>query len=157
MKSFDATAFDYYQTEKEVNEFEAFLNKHQSLKERKDILPFFRKRLHLSSMCGVLGPSIGEVDRLAWEYDLFGDFVCDLVVGDWERKSYCFIEFEDAEPQSIFEKVGKKATRDWGRRFEHGYSQVIDWFHKLVKMSEHPDFEGPFGKCLRRGSHPRSG
>lgn len=97
-------------------------------------------------MCGVLSPALGIVDRVALEYDLFGDFACDLALGDWERKAYCFIEFENAEPQSIFEKVGKKATRDWSRRFDHGSSQVIDWFHKLAKMTDHPDFEGRFGK-----------
>ncbi len=148
MKTFDTITFDLLESERQVNEFERLLEERPSLKEKTDILPFFRSRPHLSAMCGVLSPAlvIGPVDRIALEYDLFGDYACDLALGDWNRKAYCFIEFEDAEPQSIFQKAGKKATREWGRRFEHGYSQVIDWFHKLTKMTEHPDFEARFGK-----------
>lgn len=148
MKTFDPITFDLVRSEKAVQEFERLLGRYPSLKEKRDILPFFYRRPHLCALCGVLSPAIGavDVDRVAVEYDLFGDFACDLVLGDWDRKAYCFIELEDAEPQSIFQKAGKKATREWGRRFEHGYSQVIDWFHKLTKMAEHPDFEGRFGK-----------
>jgi antiviral defense system Shedu protein SduA len=146
MKAFRSIAFDFLRSEKEVDEFEKLLQNNTSLQERKDILPFFRKREQLCAMCSVLSPEISVVDRVALEYDLFGDFACDLALGDWDRKAYCFIEFEDAEPQSIFEKAGKKANRNWGRRFEHGYSQIIDWFHKLTKMAENPEFEGRFGK-----------
>jgi len=146
MKTFDTIAFDFVRSEKAVLDFESLLRKNPSLKEKKDILPFFHRRPQLCALYGVLSPVIGAVDRVAREYDLFGDFACDLALGDWDRKAYCFIEFEDAEPQSIFQKAGQKATREWGRRFEHGYSQVIDWFHKLTKMAEHPDFEGRFGK-----------
>lgn len=56
--------------------------------------------------------------RIAYEFDVFGDFACDLAVGEQASGSYCFIEFEDAQQNSIFEKSGKKATREWSRRFD---------------------------------------
>lgn len=146
MKTFEAVGFDYALCQAEVKEFETLLASKSVLKERKDVLPFFRKRRQLSAFCGVLTGSIATADRLAWEYDLFGDFACDLVVGDSKKSAYCFIEFEDAAPDSLFRQAGKKATREWSPRLDHGYSQLIDWVYKLTKMAEHTDFEARFGK-----------
>ncbi len=67
------------------------------------------------------------------------------MVGEWGRGEYCFVEFEDASPESVFEQRGKKATREWGRRFDHGYSQVIDWAYKLDDRSASADFLDRFG------------
>jgi hypothetical protein len=146
MKTFDPVVFDYAACQTEVTQFGALLAAKAALKERKDILPFFRKRRQLSAFCGVLSGAISQANLVAWEYDLFGDFACDLVVGDSTKMAFCFIEFEEATPKSIFQQAGKKATRDWSPRFDHGYSQVIDWVYKLTKMAEHPDFEARFGK-----------
>jgi hypothetical protein len=78
-------------------------------------------------------------------YPLFGDFTCDLVAGDSARNAYCLIEFEDAGPASCFIKRGKRSTRYWSPRFEHGYSQIIDWFHKLDDMRRSDDLVARFG------------
>jgi hypothetical protein len=67
------------------------------------------------------------------------------VVGEWERGAYCFVEFEDARKDSVFKKQGAKATREWGARFDHGYSQIIDWFHKLDGRSPGIDLLARFG------------
>jgi hypothetical protein len=147
MKAFDAIGFDYVTCLAQVGEFEHLLTTKSALKERQDILPFFRKRTQLSALCSVVSSVVnGRTDRIAWEYDLFGDYACDLVVGDWDHKCYCFIEFEDATPSSLFHQVGKKASRDWSSRFEHGCSQTIDWIHKLSHMAESLDYEARFGK-----------
>lgn len=42
MKAFNTIAFDLLQSEKEVSQFDQLLQKHPSLKEKRDILPFFR-------------------------------------------------------------------------------------------------------------------
>jgi hypothetical protein len=57
----------------------------------------------------------------------------------------CFVEFEDAQPDSVFQQQGTKATREWGRRFDHGYSQIIDWAHKLDGRSPSTDLLARFG------------
>jgi hypothetical protein len=97
-------------------------------------------------LCGRFDPTIGVADRVAWEFDIFGDFACDLAVGDWERKAYCFVEFEDASPASIFERQGKKASKEWSKRFNHGCSQIIDWFWKLADRTKGDDFLARFGE-----------
>jgi Domain of unknown function (DUF4263) len=84
-------------------------------------------------------------DRIAHEYPLFGDFSCDLVVGDWVRQAYVLVEFENAAPNSVFVKKGQKATPEWSPRFEHGFSQILDWFYKLDTQRHSPDFEERFG------------
>jgi hypothetical protein len=47
--------------------------------------------------------------------------------GPGEREPFIWV----TNANSVFQKQGEKATREWGRRFDHGYSQAIDWAHKL--------------------------
>ena len=54
-----------------------------------------------------------------------------------------FVEFEDARPNSIFKK--SKPTPEWSPRFEHGFSQILDWFYKLDTQRHPADFESRFG------------
>jgi hypothetical protein len=89
---------------------------------------------------------MASADRVAREFELFGDFRCDLAVGDSEGGVYCFVEFEGAGPESIFRRQGEKATREWSPRFEHGYSQFIDWFYKLRDREKADEYEARFGK-----------
>ncbi len=146
MKKLDPIAFDYPLCRTQFEDLRDWLAAKGDLSERDDVLPFFRARPHLAVLFGMFNPRIGWVDRIAWEFDLFGDFACDLVVGEWATGEYCFVEFEDAQTDSIFQKQGKKATREWGRRFDHGYSQIIDWAHKLDGRSPSPDLLARFGR-----------
>lgn len=107
---------------------------------------FFEPRAQLRALVGLYNTSLASPDRLAWQYPIFGDFRCDFAVGDWGRKAYTFVEFEDARPNSLFVKQGERATRAWSPRFDGGYSQVIDWFYKLQVMTDTPDMEARFGK-----------
>ncbi len=141
--------FSYQQCLKEVQEFQFFLGSHQALKERDEILPFFKDRKHLSAFLGAYNYHIVKYDRVAHEYPLFGDFVADLVVGDWARHAYVFVEFENAAPDSIF-VTRNRDVPEWSPRFEHGFSQILDWFYKLDSQRHAPDFEQRFGD---RGVH----
>ncbi|WP_020472440.1 Shedu anti-phage system protein SduA domain-containing protein [Zavarzinella formosa] len=147
MKSFIPVSFDLAKAEEAVREFSNLLTRKDALGESADILPLFRRLPLLCHMCHVGSKSLalGSVNRYATEYHLFGSYVCDLVLADWENSTFTFIEFEDAMPSSVFVKNGKKATKEWSKRFDHGCSQIIDWFHKIAKMTEHPDFEDLFG------------
>jgi len=146
MKTLEPLHFDSKLCRKELDEFKELLDNNPTLDERKDVLPFFRNRQHLSAFIGSYIQGLDNFDRLAFEYSLFGDFYCDLVVGDSEAGCYCFIEFEDASPTSIFEQKSKKATLEWSSRFEHGFSQIVDWFWKLADMENTTAFESQFGK-----------
>ncbi|NER96605.1 MAG: DUF4263 domain-containing protein [Symploca sp. SIO1B1] len=87
---------------------------------------------------------MGYYHRKISRYDLFGDFVCDLVVGDSVKRSFCFIEFEAAEANSIFVTKSGRITPEWSAKFEHGFSQIIDWFWKLEDLERTNDFESRF-------------
>src|SRR5438046_2494598 len=145
MKKLETIAFDYALCRQQVEEFRSWRTGREELSERDDVLPFFRDRPQMAVLFGTFNSRIAWADRIAWEFDIFGDFACDLAVGEWVRGAYCFVEFEDAIVTSVFEKQGKKATREWARRFDHGYSQIIDWFHKLDDRNASADFLTRFG------------
>jgi hypothetical protein len=136
MKHFDTFVFDQQTYERELADFEQFLNNSTTLHERADILPFFRDRRHLSSRITSVVSSFNQANRIAYEYDLFGDFVCDLVVGNSQTNDYCFIEFENASVDSIFTKKKGRYEPYYSCRFEQGYSQIADWFYQLNDVSE---------------------
>jgi hypothetical protein len=135
MKKFAPVSLDFPLCCQQVEELEKLLASKDELSERDDVLPFFRQHEQLAVLMGMFNSRISWVDRIAWEFDIFGDFACDLAVGEKERGAYCLIEFEDARHGSVFQRQGEKATREWGKRFDHGYSQAIDWAHKLDDLT----------------------
>ncbi len=144
VKTFENISFDPVQCRQELARFNALLSSKTNLFEKKDLLPLFRECTHLRALLGTFNPSISDIDKIAYEYDLFGDFVCDFVVGDSENNAYCFIEFEDATKRSVFSKC-QRPTSEWGRRFEKGFSQIVDWAYKLDDMKQTKEFENRFG------------
>ena len=136
MKHFDTLVFDQTTYERELAEFEQLLTNTSTLHEQADILPFFRDRRHLSARIDSVVNRFNQADRIAYEYDLFGDFVCDLVIGSSQTNDYCFVEFENATADSIFSKKKGRYESYYTCRFEQGYSQVADWFYQLNDVSE---------------------
>ena len=136
MKHFDTLVFDQKTYERELAEFEQLLTHTSTLHEQADILPFFRDRKHLSARIGNVVNSIKQADKIAYEYDLFGDYVCDLVIGSSQTNDYCFVEFENATTDSIFTKKKGRYEPYYTCRFEQGYSQIADWFYQLSDVSE---------------------
>ena len=116
------------------------------LSEARDVLPFFNARVDLSLLIGNYFPSIRNVDVHAHEFQIYGDFRADLVVGDFATGNFLLVEFEDGSPESIFQSGGARANPDWARRFEAAYSQLIDWLWKLEDMRVTVDFEHTFGR-----------
>lgn len=114
---------------KEWQEFEALLRSKSVLKERDDILPFFKARLHLSTAISNYFPQFKNPYKFkfAHEYPIYGDFIADLIVGDPDVQQYLLIEFENGAPDSIFKQKGSKTTPEWASRFEGAYSQITDW------------------------------
>jgi hypothetical protein len=146
MKTFDELRLRRSRCRQEVLELRDRLAAKRPLRELRDILPFLRDRPHLAALCGVYNPTVFQPNRITWEYDVFGDFACDLAVGDELTTSYTFIEFEDASPNSLFVRHGRKATREWSPRFLRGFSQLVDWFCKLDDRRNSDECEARFGK-----------
>ncbi len=139
MKLLEPLRWDRDQCRRELEEFRLFLTGAGTRNEGEDILPFFKEHKHLSALIGSYSGTITQYDLLKHEYPLFGDYMCDLVIGDSARQEYGFVEFEIAAPKNIFVKKPKKVTPQWALRFEQGYSQLVDWFSKLNEMEHTPD------------------
>jgi hypothetical protein len=88
----------------ELAQFKQLLDahSHSALREREHILPFFRSHRHLAAPIGTRNPDIVNPDRIAFEFDIFGDCKADLVIGDSQSHQHCLVEFEDATAASIF-------------------------------------------------------
>jgi hypothetical protein len=146
MTPFDHFTFSKKAAGQELVQFKQLLDAHphSSLREREHILPFFRAHRQLAALIGVRNPDIVNPDRLAFEFDIFGDYKADLVIGDSQNHQYCFVEFEDATATSIFQRTAW-AMPEWSRRFENGFSQVIDWILWLDNQRGTAAYTSRFG------------
>jgi hypothetical protein len=146
MTPFERFVFRKRVAEQELSQFKQLLDTHSSspLRERDHILPFLRGHRQLAALIGSYNLSTIRLDRIAFEFDIFGDHKADLVIGDSENHQYCFVEFEDATATSIFKKTSR-ATPDWSHRFEHGFSQIIDWILWLDNQRGTAAYTSRFG------------
>ena len=80
MKQFKAISFSKKQARRELKDFWALLNDpaRPELKERDDILPFFTAHEQLIALMGLYNPLIANLDRIATEFDIFGDHTADV-------------------------------------------------------------------------------
>lgn len=143
MSQLTSLKFDLVKFKIELLEFQDLLSSNNDLRERADILPFFKERPFLSLGISWLGNVLPE--SYAHEFSLWGKFQSDLVVGSTSKHHFFFVEFEDATKDSIFKKVSQKSTSEFSSRFEHGYSQIVDWFYILNDLSKTRQYETAFG------------
>ena len=137
MKSFSPPSLDTNVLSANLTELETLLSSERRLKERDQVIPFFKARPHLCAALGLANNAVELPDRWATELDLFGDFACDVAAGDSEANAYTLIEFEDAQEQSIFSRLqAGKTMKRWSPRFEHGFSQLVDWAWRLSAEGE---------------------
>jgi hypothetical protein len=130
MAAFTTLSLSKKQVKDDLKAFKALLDdpNKPSLGEKNDILPFFNARPHICAFMGTYNLNIVDYKKISYccEFDIFGDHTADLAVGDTSNHEYCFIEFEDATETSVFKKT-RKQTPEWSARFEHGFSQLVDW------------------------------
>lgn len=142
---FESLEFNIAECEKELLQFGELLQRKIDLKESDDILPFFKKHLHLSAFIACNVPNLSKYDRIKHECKFSKDFQADLVIGDSRKHAYCFVEFENGQKNSIFKKGKRQNAPEWSRRFEEGYSQIIDWFWKLDDIKNTSEVRRDFG------------
>jgi hypothetical protein len=150
-KGIQQVTFDPDKCRSEIADLGALLAAKPDLSESKDIQPFFESHEQLSAFLGSYAPEIGPATDIVFEYPIFGNFRADLIVGNKAAGAFCFVEFEDGRQNSLF----RKTTRDlseWSPRFEHGYSQIIDWFSLLDDLKKTDIFKRTFGKDYVRFS-----
>src|SRR6266446_5318993 len=125
-KEFTEVAFNPVEFKKELDQFGALLRSTNLLGER-EIQKLFKASLHLTAYIGTTIGNIGVAKQVAYEFQIMGDYGADIVFGNPE-KQFCFVELENGDADSVLEKIGKKSTKEWSTRFEHGFSQIVDWF-----------------------------
>ena len=145
MKHLEEIQFDATRCTRELAEFGDLLRESTHLQERAQVLPFFQNRRHLSAFIGTYASDIGPADLIAQEFEIAGDFRADFIVGSAKTQTFCLIEMENAAPGSIFSVQGNKGSKEWGRRFEHGFGQLVDWFYALDDLKGTERFTRDFG------------
>jgi hypothetical protein len=143
MKEFEQFTIDPTKCLQEITDLKHLLTA-DSLAERKTILPFFKKRKHLSAYIGSFNSNNIRSNLLAHEFTLGGDFVCDLVIGDSISHAFCFVEFENATKDSIFKKTNRTKS-EWSQRLERGFGQLLDWMWKINEQRTAGSFFDLFG------------
>lgn len=144
-KQFVSIALDPKACRTQINEFGTLLRSKAALSERDDVQPFFKQRAQLAAFIGSYMRDIGPATAYAFEYPFYGDFAADLVVGDKAAKRFCVVEFEDGRKDSIFRVPRGKSTSEWSPRFEHGFSQIVDWFTLIDDVKNSARFQKDFG------------
>jgi hypothetical protein len=143
--SFVTVKFNLAQCKREVKEFGKLLKDHAELSEKYDILPFFRERDQLCAFLGTFVTDSGPAPELARECSFLGDFVADLFIGHRDHREFLAVEFEDGRKHSIFKPIRGRTTTEWSPRFDHGYSQLIDWFATLDDYKKTDKFRREYG------------
>jgi hypothetical protein len=143
-KELRAFEFSLQACEAGLAELASLLDSHDELSESRHILPFFSAHPQLAALAASRNMDLEAIDRIASEFDLLGDFRCDWVIGDHRARSYTLLEFEDARAGSVF-AGGDRFHAEWGRRFEHGFSQLVDWFWLLDGNRRSSAFVRRFG------------
>ncbi|HEX5506539.1 MAG TPA: Shedu anti-phage system protein SduA domain-containing protein [Thermomicrobiales bacterium] len=118
----------------------AALLQQPELRERADVLPFFRGHPHLAAPLGKFNPNLIAPDLLAYELSLLGRYTVDLVIGHRATGNFVLVEFEDGAADSIFHQSAGRTTPYWATRFERGYSQIIDWLNLVDNQQTTPEF-----------------
>ncbi|MSP03646.1 MAG: DUF4263 domain-containing protein [Acetobacteraceae bacterium] len=128
---FEAFVRDLVDARRDEQRLTALLSTGDPLGEAADILPFMRTARHLAAWLGRANSSLGDVDLLAMEKPLLGGFRCDIAIGDSETGQFTLVELEDAKANSVFEPVRGRDYPRWSRRFERGFSQLVDWAWRI--------------------------
>jgi hypothetical protein len=145
MKELDAISFDPSPCRTELDRLQALLAAKAELSERGDLQPLFKSCRQLAAFIGTVIPGIGPASRLAYEFDVFGNYTADLMIGNPATRTFCAIELEDARPNSILHQSESRATKEWGRRLEHGFGQLVDWFYSFDDHKGSAEFAKHFG------------
>jgi len=144
-KNLEEIIFDPAKCRTELAAFRKLLDSNRELRERKQVQQFFKKRKQLSAFIGTFAVNLGPAKLIAFEFPFMGDFSADIVLGNRETSTFCVVEFEDGKSNSIFKKVANKSTTEWSPRFEHGFSQLVDWCCTLDDFKKTDRFAKDFG------------
>ncbi|CAK2122986.1 Shedu anti-phage system protein SduA domain-containing protein [Vibrio sp. 10N.222.49.A3] len=133
------------ESRKQLDDLKVFLDAKDEYGE-KEIHDFFKARPQLILLMGKV-LQVKNPSRYNDELPVIGKYRADFAITDAKAEFYAFVEFENAEKSSIFQvKKNKKTdTYFWAARFEHGYSQVVDWYLHLARNNDTKNMKSEFG------------
>jgi hypothetical protein len=141
---------DLSSCKKSLDEFSNFLLSKVEIDEdgSSGSLAFFRENPDLLLLAGdCFFPSMAPAAYLP-EFSILGDFRADFAVANGVNSKFLFIEFEPAMKDSVFKKKKHGKTMisyEWGSSLEHGFSQIVDWHHRMDDLQRTSKFEEYFG------------
>lgn len=137
--------FDKEACKADLVAFKQLLDKQDEYDE-KTLYNFFIEHPNLILLIGKMGFNYSP-HFYQNEFNFFNEFYADFAVSNKKKSSFIFIEFEDAKRDSIFKEFENlKTTRhEWSEKYEHGYSQIINWFYRLDDYSKDIKFKEHFG------------
>jgi Domain of unknown function (DUF4263) len=141
----ESIVFDPVIFRQELRAFEDLLTSKASITERDDIQPFFKANKHLTAYIGALYLNIAVATEICFEFDLAGDFKADILLGSKKANQFCIVEFESGQPNAVFKKQPNRKNPEWSARFEHAFSQIVDWFYNLDDQKNTASFQNTFG------------
>jgi hypothetical protein len=141
----ETIAFEPATFRQELNAFARLLESKADIGERADIQPFFKANKHLTAYIGTLYLNIAVATEICFEFDLAGDFRADILLGSKKANQFCVVEFESGEQDAIFKKQPERRNPEWSSRFEHAFSQIVDWFYSLEDQRNSAAFQNTFG------------
>src|SRR5947209_463535 len=106
----ETIVFEPAKFQQELQAFDELLKSKADLSERKDIQPFFKKSKHLTAYMGTFALNIAVATEICFEYEFFGDFKADILLGSRQEKEFCVVEFEDGKQDTIFESRRTERT-----------------------------------------------
>lgn len=139
-----SSIFDLRDCQASLEELGKLLREKPSLGER-ELHKFFTERPNLILLLGYWHFGL-EPAFYKSEANIFNEFRADFMIADRDRKKCVFVEFEDATENSIFTpKSGRgNISYEWSSRYEHGVSQVTDWYYRLDDYERTNKFEEYF-------------
>jgi hypothetical protein len=143
----ETLVFDPAIFRQELNAFKTLLDSKADLAERQDVQPFFKSHKHLTAYIGTLYLNIAVATEICFEFDLAGDFRADVLLGSKTANQFCVVEFEPGEQDAIFKKQADRKNPEWSSRFEHAFSQIVDWFYCFEDQKNTAAFRSTFGSA----------
>ncbi|MEZ8379389.1 Shedu immune nuclease family protein [Vibrio splendidus] len=137
--------FDLSKAEKDLKNFKVLLDSKTEVGES-ELQQFFDGNIQLLWLLGYV-TGIDVPVKYCAESSVFGKYRTDYIVTNADQTKLTFVEFEEAKLNSIFKsKPAQTSTRyDWSNTFEHGVSQVTDWFYLLSENYGTDLMENEFG------------
>src|SRR5439155_26649345 len=93
----ETIVFEPAKFQQELQAFDALLKSKADLSELRDIQPFFKKSKHLTAYMGTFALNIAVATEICFEYEFFGDFKADILLGSRQEREFCVVEFEDGD------------------------------------------------------------